>query len=231
MAKPTKRAFLKSLNHFPDTASNTSSPTDDYVLPFWDGADDVLFATAAEAAGSAFDSTAMKTAGVQTTLNVGTATNSTAVEYGDGYHHCTVFTVTEFTQAIAGANLGFGKKIYDFPDGGVKCKRVMVDITMTAATDTTVGEVGLGTVVASSTITTLVGTATFEDILDGTANTAPSAVGAATQILAECESGILDGTTTAKDLYLNFAGGWSSTENLTISGTVTLFWDFLGDFS
>lgn len=230
MAKPTKRAFLKSLYHFPDTASVTTSPTDDYVLPLWDGADDVLFATAAELASSGYDSTAIKTAGLQSTLNIGAVSNGTAVEYGDGYHHATVITVTDFTQAIAGANLGFGKKIYTFPEGGIKCKRAQFNITMTAATDTTVGEIGLGTVISSGVVTTLGGTATFEDIVDGFANTAPASDGGDTQAFKECEAGILDGSSTAKDMFLNFAGGWSATENITIGGTIILLWDYLGTF-
>jgi len=162
--------------------------------------------------------------------NVGAVANGTVVEYGDKYSHVSVISITEFTQAVAGAALGFGQKIYDFPEGIVKCKRAIIDITMTAATSTDVGEVGLGTVVASGEISTLGGTATFEDIVDGFANTAPSAVGAATQAGKECEAGQLDGSSTAKDIFLNFAATWTPSEDITISGTVTLFWDYLGDF-
>lgn len=162
--------------------------------------------------------------------NVGTVANGTVKEYGDKYSHVSVISITSFAQAVAGAALGFGKKIYDFPEGLVKCKRAVIDITMTAATSEDVGEVGLGTVVASGAVSTLGGTATFEDIVDGFANTAPSTTGGATQAGKECEAGILDGTSTAKDLFLNFAATWTPSEDITIAGTVTLFWDYLGDY-
>jgi len=162
--------------------------------------------------------------------NLGAVANGTVVEYGDKYSHVSVITVTEFAQAVAAASLGFGKKIYDFPEGLVKCKRAVLDVTMTAATSTDVGEIGLGTVVAVGAVATLGGTATFEDIVDGFANTAPASGGGDTQAGKECEAGQLDGTSTAKDLFLNFAAAWTPTEDVTISGTVTLFWDYLGDF-
>jgi hypothetical protein len=162
--------------------------------------------------------------------NLGSVANGTVMEYGNKYSHVSVISVTEFTQAVAGADLGFGKKIYDFPEGLVKCKRAVIDITMSAPTSTDVGEVGLGTVVASGAVATLGGTATFEDIVDGFANTAPSVAGAATQAGKECEAGQLDGTSTSKDLFLNFAASWTPTEDITISGTITLFWDYLGDY-
>lgn len=164
------------------------------------------------------------------TQNVGVAANSTVEEYGNGYQHVTKITITSFTQAVTAAALGFGKKIYDFPQGIIRFKKVFAAITIAAPASTTTGEIGLGTVVASGAIATLGGTATFENILDGTANTETSSAGALTNIVANCETDNPDGTTTALDLYLNIAGTWEASENLTISGTVTLFWDYLGDY-
>ena len=167
-----------------------------------------------------------------TDVKVGSVANGTVTEYGNKYQHVSTIKVTAFTQAIAGAALSFGKKIYDFPEGIIKCTRAVFDVNMIAPTDTIVGEIGLGTVVGSGANATLgaVG-ATAEDIVDGFATTEPAASpGADTQAGKEAEAGQLDGTSTAKDLYLNFAATWTATESLTISGTVTLFWEWLGDY-
>lgn len=226
---PNKIQLLTNLFRKSSTDLDDSVPTTSYSLLVWDG-DEVKTVTGTNVASTMFSASAFTTYGNKTTLNIGTAANSTAVEYGNGYNHVTVLTIPGFTQAIAGANLGFGKKIYDFPLGAVKCKRALINITMTAATDTTVGEIGLGTVIASGVITGLGGTATFENVVDGFANTAPAPTGGATQAQKECEADNPDGTSTALDLFLNFAGGWSATESLTIGGTIVLFWDYLGAF-
>lgn len=157
----------------------------------------------------------------------------TAEEFGDGIMHKTVLTIAEFTQAIAGANLAFGKKLYDFPEGLIRVFNYVIDITVTAATETGTPEVGLGTATGTGANATLgaVG-ATAEDIADGTAMSAISSSGTAYQAsgVAESDANSLDGHTTAKDLFLNLAAGWSATEDLTISGTVTILWAHIGDY-
>lgn len=168
-----------------------------------------------------------------TDQNVGVAGDDmSVVEYGNKHQHVTEITIEEFTQAIAGAALGFGKKLYDFPAGGVKVTRVMMDINIAAPTDTIVGELGVGTIVAVGAIATLgAGHNDMEDIVDGFANTITSSGGADTQAYKEAESGILDGSSTAKDAYFNVAATWTASEDLTISGKIVLFWDALPDFS
>lgn len=212
-----KKQILESLNHFNEDDCSVTTPDTNYSLIAWDG-DEVKAVPLQKVTDISY-------------TNAGTAgTGVVATEYGDAYSHVTVLTISGLSQAIAGANLGFGKKIYDFPLGAIKCKRALINITLQAGTDTTVGEIGLGSVVATGSITGLGGTATFENIVDGFANTAPSLTGAATQAQKECEADNPDGTSTAVDLYLNFAGGWSATEFLYISGTITIFWDFLGTY-
>ena len=166
------------------------------------------------------------------TVNVGAAAaDVTAVEYGNSTNHKTVLTVTAFTQAIAGAALGFGKSIYTFPEGVIKAIYGTVDITIFGATETGTPDIGLGTEIASGVIDVLDGTATFENIVDGFTGTAITTTpGSVTNNYVEAEAGLLDGNTTAIEAFLNLAETWTATEDLTISATVTLFWDFLGDY-
>lgn len=161
------------------------------------------------------------------------ATGVTAEEFGDGIMHKTVLTIDEFTQAVAGAALAFGKKLYDFPEGLIRVFNYVIDITVTGATSTDTPEVGLGTATGTGANATLgaVG-ATAEDIADGTAMGAIASTGKAYQAsgAAEADAASLDGHTTAKDLYLNFADTWTVSEDLTISGTVTILWAHIGDY-
>ena len=166
-----------------------------------------------------------------TEANIGAASSgSTAVEYGDGSSHKTVLTVAAFTQAIAGAALGFGKELYTFPEGMIKVEYATIDLTLTAATETGTPDVGLGTVVASGVIDVLSGTATFEDIMDGFTATAITSGGSDSNNYVAAEAGVLDGHTTAKKVFLNLAETWTATESVTIEAVVTVFWKFLGDY-
>ena len=170
---------------------------------------------------------------ILTSSNIGTAsTDVTAVEYGaGGGRHKTVLTIAAFTQAIAGAALGFGKSLYTFPEGVIKAVYATADITIFGATETGTPDVGVGSVVASGAIDVLNGTATFEDIMDGfTATAITTTPGSVSNNYVEAEAGLLDGSTTAIEAFLNLAETWTATEDLTISGTVTLFWDSLGDY-
>lgn len=226
----TKDQIYESLRHFPESDCEDTSPNNTYSAIGWDG-DEIKLLSSTNISSKMFQGATLNTAGLKTSGNVGAAGSlCTAVEYGDSYNHSTTITIAGLTKTLAGANLGFGFKIYDFPLGAVKVKRALINLTMIAATDTTVGEVGLGTVIATGAVTTLGGTATFENFVDGFANTAPSPTGGATQAQKECETDNPDGTSTALDLYLNFAGAWTASEVLTINGTITFTWEFLGTY-
>ena len=162
------------------------------------------------------------------------ATNWTAVEYGDGIRHRTILTRdSDLVQAVASAALGFGEKIYDFPEGQVGMVAGTMEFTISAPTATNTPEVGLGHVVATGAIATLgAGAATMESVLDGTATSAITTAGTdeAYVFAAESDLAAYDGSATALDLYLNIAGNWAVTEDITLSDiTVTLVWDYLGD--
>lgn len=175
------------------------------------------------------------TGGVGSVVNFGVAaTGWTAEEYGNGTLHTTVITNNAaWTKAIASAALAFGDDIYTFPLGGIKILGVTYAMTATGATCVSTPEVGLGTVLAAGANATL-GAAgnTTEDITDGTAISAISAVGTAVAVvkLPEADTTNLDGHTTAIPVFLNIAGNWAVTETLTFSAiTVTITWAFLGD--
>lgn len=169
---------------------------------------------------------------IRTSSNIGAAfAGTTAVEYGaGGGRHKTVLTIAAFTQAIAGAALGFGKQIYTFPQGIVKAVYATADLTISAPTETGTPDIGVGTAVATGVIDVLSGDATFEDIMDGFTGTAITTVGSLSNNYVQAEAGLLDGHTTATKAFLNLAETWTATEEVTISGTVTIFWDFLGDY-
>jgi hypothetical protein len=106
-------------------------------------------------------------------------------------------------------------------------------MTVAAPASVATPEWGLGTTLASGANATLTAAGnTTEDITDGTAMSAISAVGTAVAVvkLPEADVTNLDGHTTAIPVFLNCAGNWATTENLTISAvTVTITWAFLGD--
>lgn len=177
-------------------------------------------------------------ADVKTTGNVGTAdsTTVTAVEYGDGFHHVTVLTLTDFVIGTpsAGNDLAFGSTLYTFPAGVHVHSITYSNIGLTAGTqqdDTP--DIGIGSVVASGASATLNGSTnedyitgqTWGSTLDGTAE-----VDGPTGATAGVLTGIsLNGASDSKKVILNAADGWhaSITGDLTASGTVILIWDFL----
>lgn len=182
------------------------------------------------------DGTTVHTGAKLNSDNVGAvgAATEVATEYGDGLHHITILTLTDFIVGApgAGANKAFGNKVYAFPAGvhAHQVSRFNLGLTQGgAATDTP--DVGLGSVVGVGAIAVLNG-GTMEDYitgqtwavaLDGTLQaTAP--LGAKAGI----NTGIsLNDTGDVKDVFLNAADGWAAgvTGNLTASGSIVLIWD------
>jgi len=167
-------------------------------------------------------------------------------EYGDGVLHKTVLTCTATPITItddAGVAQYGGVKVYDFPEGVICCFGAVIDGALTAGVTGTIidnwdGDVSLGTATATTGATL---TGTEADILPSTSVSA----GASDKIgIAEAkpvptaltESGArwLDGSATAKDMYLNFvidddATHTSGTARFT--GTISFLWANLGDIS
>ena len=132
-----------------------------------------------------------------------------------------------------------GTKIYDFPEGRISVLGVTATLqqkTTSALASTlnasSTGAISLGTVTASATTLAT----TMVDLLPSTAFTSSATINVAgTAVKAALASGAqFDGTTTAKDVFLNTA--YATTGNVvgdatqTISGTVVITWVQLGDY-
>lgn len=194
------------------------------------------------AAGAAIvaSNVATDVATVANAVGVAVGATVSALEYGKGgIVNKTVLTLASTLQAIVDATEYQGTKIYTFPEGRILVLGVTASIaqTTTSALATTLnasstGALALGTATASSTTLN----STMADLLPSTAftssatvNVAGTAVGAALAAAAQ-----FDGTTTAKDVYLNTA--FATTTDVdgnatqTLSGTITMTWISLGDY-
>lgn len=171
--------------------------------------------------------------------NVGASNGATvsAVESSDGYINKTVLTLTATPVTVADdagvAQYGGTAKIYDLPDGAISFLGCVVDGSLTmGATGTFIdaytGGVALGTATAT-TGATLVGTeADIMAEVDVAAATTKVATIAGTSAAAT----VVDGTGTAKDVYLNFVIDDDATHTAgtgTFTGTVTLLWTNTAD--
>lgn len=151
----------------------------------------------------------------------------------------TTLTLNNVPQAVVNGTEYQGTKIYDLPEGRIfvlGCTATLQQKTTSALASTlnasSTGSIGIGTATASATTLAT----TMVDLIPATAftssatiNVAGTAVSAALAAAAQ-----FDGTTTAKDVYLNTA--YATTTDVdgnatqTISGTVILTWVQLGDY-
>ncbi len=175
---------------------------------------------------------------IRTTLNIGTADSASvvALEYGDGFHHITVLTLTAHIVGTpnAGNNLAFGSTLYTFPAGTHVHYTTYSNIGFTAGTQQDdLPDIAIGSVVGSGASATLNG-GTNEDYITG--QTWGSTLDSTAEIDGPlgATAGILTGISlnaaaNSKKVILNAADGWhaSITGNLTADGTVIIVWDFL----
>lgn len=186
-------------------------------------------------------------AGAGATLN-GTPNGATvkAAEYGDAAVHKTILTCTATPITItddAGVAQYGGVKVYDFPEGAINVLGAVIDGALTAGVTGTIidnwdGDVALGTVTATTGATLV---STEADILPSTAVSAGASdkigiVEALPVPTALTESGArwLNGTGTAKDMYLNFVIDDDATHTsgtAAFTGTISFTWTNLGDIS
>lgn len=167
----------------------------------------------------------------------------TAEEQGDGILHKTILRLESVPVSVVsvttGAGVG-GTKIYDFPQGRLNVLGTMADLTAVIAsgdqadfTDATPeGDIGIGTV-APANADALGTDATDDDLATATAMTM-----AAYSDDVQCPSEAalqFDGTTTAKDLFVNMLVDAAdidddTTSTVYVSGVVVITWTNLGDF-
>ena len=175
------------------------------------------------------------------------ASGLTITEYSSAetYHRTvlegTFFAASDVLTAAAlpgaGSPRAFGKKIFDFPEGGVRVEAAVMDLTLVASLSSTAAEIGLGTTLATGATASLGGAgATTENIIDGstagaTSNTSGSGGGTYQRVAAaETDAAALDGAGTAVDMYLNIAAGWDETGTYIVAGTISFNWSYLGDY-
>jgi hypothetical protein len=181
-----------------------------------------------------------------TTANIGAKNGATVsvVERGNDILHKTIITCTAtpvtITDEAGTVQYGGTGKLYDFPAGLLVTFGAVVDGAVTLGTTGTIittwaGGIALGTATAT-TGATLVGTeADIMPEVDVAAATASVAVVDGVSVAtALTESGArwLDGTGTAKDLFLNLVVDDDATHTSgtgTFTGTITVLWTVIGD--
>ena len=177
-----------------------------------------------------------------TTAGVGAAngTGVAAAESGLGIVHKTVITFTNHAIALAdeaGVVAYKGSKVYDMPAGAILFLGAITDIDLTKSSagvnDDWDGDFGVGTTTASNNATLAT---TEQNIIPTTATPqATAGVTTADGISSATENAVVDGTSTAVDVYLNFLVDdadhdvASTACNLIVNGTLTLHWINLGD--
>lgn len=156
-------------------------------------------------------------------------TASTGVTLATTYQtsYITKFTIPSTVQAVASAALGFGIELCTLPIGAVVVTGANFDLSYVASgANAIAADIGIGTVVASGAISVLSGTATMEDCITGqTATVLNGTTPVAWEVnVVTAEIDVKDGTTTANTLFLNIAGTWNVTVDITYTGTVTVAW-------
>lgn len=169
---------------------------------------------------------------IRTIENVGTAgSNVTAVEYGDGYQHVTVLTLTatELAPTIPADAEGAGAIIYTFPAGAYVAKACHMDITagvMDSATNAV--DLGVGSVISSGDIATLT-TAAMEDYVTGQTVAAAGTFVKEKATVMTAGANLLFEAAGSHVVHINVAATWNSTvATASVTGTVTIEWTFLG---
>ncbi len=163
----------------------------------------------------------------KTSANVGTVgTGTTAVEYGDSYHHITVLTVAGVLSAIAGSgNYGVGLKVYTLPTSAqiIKAAYMSIGITQSQGNiDADQPKVGLGTTLASTAVADLTNPTTLDDIL--VQQDANNCTGTA-EVKTVADQILVIETGSAHTVHFNAADSWNGADAAaTVAGTIILEW-------
>ncbi len=175
------------------------------------------------------------TAALNTGANVGTAgTGVTAVEFGDGFNHVTVLTLTAaaLTPTTIPADAeGAGVIIYTFPAGVhlfTACHMDITAFTGTGFSATNAVDMGVGSEISVGDIVTLT-TAAMEDCVTGQTVADISSPATEKSTVATGGAPLLFESSDSKVIHLNVAGTWNDTfTDPVVTGTITLYWTFLG---
>lgn len=146
-------------------------------------------------------------------------------EYGYGPLRMTQWTFNGYAVSLTddGATGHAALKLYDFPDGAIWIHSAVTDIDYSAIGGSAGNlQLSLGTTAtADATLSS-----TDADIM------AASSASAANGNKQALTNSLLDGTGTAKDIYLNIgtSGDPGSGATVTITGTITVMWALVGDY-
>lgn len=176
----------------------------------------------------------------------GAKNGSTVTEqtYGTPAMYKTVITLTNTPVSVVSVTTGNGvggTKIYDFPAGYIRNHGCVANLAISIATAnqadftdaTPEGDIGIGTV-APANADALGTDATDDDFATATAFTMSAYADSSVTLPPESAANF-DGTSTAKDLYVNVLVDAAdiddgATSEVLISGTVTVLWSLIGDY-
>lgn len=180
---------------------------------------------------------------LKTGKNVGTkgAASIEVIEYGDGIHHMTKLTLTNFVVgplagAAAAKALVPATPLYTLPSGYQVVSVCRAKIGLTAAGTAVTPEIGLGSVIGNGSANATIGAAgaTQEDYLEGFAVATTVSHAQVDSGLKTTTAGVLTGIALndpadAKTIYLNCAGTWNANNigNLLANGEVLIVWTCL----
>lgn len=237
MTRPSKRLLKAFLNTNIDLSALTATAAEINAL-------DGNTSTAAElsilhgATATAAQVNLLETTAIATLLGAknGSTVTLAAERVGSLYKMTFTLAATPIVCTdAAGSGSSGSVKIFDFVQGAVQvlgCNQEYTVITNASAQTTAAGNMaqvmGLGSVAANAGDGALTGTEVDFGSVTGTI-TSVANVGAGAKLSGAI--GIVDGTVTASDLYLNWSGtaATSTTSGTTtVSGTVTLLVALLG---
>jgi hypothetical protein len=218
---PTRVGEIPKANNW---QSGTVQQVDDALYPYYAEHSDVFTVLAAEGA---------------LTTGVEVVTGLSAVNVSQNLIQQVTFTLADVGQTLPNTGQYIGTQLYTFPAGRILvlgCVATLQEKTTSAILDTLnagkTGAVSLGTTVAASTTLD----STQADLLPSTAWTSGATinVGGTAVSAALASSAQFDGTTTAKELWLNSAvvtdGDLDADATITWTGTITLTYLNLGDY-
>ncbi len=214
----------------------------------WDRAIDEVAAVQtqvdANQSGVAYPASATHTVGA-----IPTKTGLSVVEYGDAAIHKTVITLASvLSDTTVGTTVGTdgawnAEHLYTFPEGYIQFlgAHIILPVGLIIATTQSTTSwltasdygIGVGTVAAANSSEFGLST-TEEDIVAEITAALSSFISDATEAGQLTTVTAFDGTTTAKELYLNIRALAQTdygtvSDSLSISGTFTVLWSMLGD--
>lgn len=164
-------------------------------------------------------------------LHLGTvATGVTAINMGSAFNKTTKLTLgssTSFTLSVSNSGNGaMGRLLYTFPtsgSSGIVLHSILANVVCsgTGIVNNNTPEIGVGTSIASGSISSLSSNSTFENILYG--NPSLTSVNGATSYKINCRNI----SNTSMGIYLNMAGNWSGADTITCTGSLTINWTYL----